>query len=107
MNEEKPDTINERLIIHHNTSSESLDPSRRESYDFTNYTSANTENENDQYSDYRLSDVTVDIHPDESNFTFKKCIQFIGPGFLVSVGYLDPGNCMLLRQTFIIIFRGY
>lgn len=91
MNEEKLDS-DERLITN-NTSSE--DVSRSENiYEFSNYTQKNTEIESDQYSEYRLSDVTVDIHPDDSNFTFKKCIQFIGPGFLVSVGYLDPGNCM-------------
>lgn len=27
-------------------------------------------------------------------FTFKKLLSFVGPAFFISVGYLDPGNCM-------------
>jgi len=45
--------------------------------------------EESKSSEFRMSDVSVDI---DSNFSFRKCLQFIGPGFLISVGYLDPGN---------------
>lgn len=34
----------------------------------------------------------VDIEVDEK-FSWKRFLQFIGPGFFISIGYIDPGNC--------------
>ena len=34
--------------------------------------------------------MTKELKPFE--FSFAKLKQFIGPGFLMSIGYLDPGN---------------
>ncbi|CAH8476960.1 unnamed protein product [Schistosoma intercalatum] len=37
--------------------------------------------------------ISVNIHPGERNvFSFKRLWTFTGPGFLMSIAYLDPGN---------------
>lgn len=46
-----------------------------------------------QSSDDRsLSDVHGSITVDRSASPFKRFLAFIGPGYLVAVGYMDPGN---------------
>lgn len=30
---------------------------------------------------------------DEDQFSFRNLLGFVGPGMLVSIAYLDPGNC--------------
>jgi hypothetical protein len=44
-------------------------------------------------STYRMESGVVDI-PDKENpaFSFRKLWAFTGPGFLMSIAYLDPGN---------------
>lgn len=54
------------------------------------------------------------IEPDiirnkKSSFSFKKLIKNIGPGLLISMAYLDPGNCKFVKIIlpniqFIIIY---
>lgn len=36
-------------------------------------------------------------------FTFKQLASFVGPAFFVSVGYLDPGNCMQQSHSTLIL----
>ncbi len=42
--------------------------------------------------EFKMGEITIDIIDDEQ-FSCRKLLKFIGPGFLVSVGYIDPGNC--------------
>src|SRR4051812_45598166 len=53
-----------------------------------------TNNNDDIDSDntFKMCNVNVDISDLNVNFSWKRLFAFIGPGFLVSVGYLDPGN---------------
>lgn len=37
--------------------------------------------------------------------TWKKGLAFLGPGILVSVAYLDPGNCTILYSY--VLFKSY
>ncbi len=39
-----------------------------------------------------LADVFRSIHVSHTGSLWKRAIAFIGPGYLVSVGYMDPGN---------------
>ncbi len=39
-----------------------------------------------------LVDVFRSIHVTRSGSTWRRALAFIGPGYLVSVGYMDPGN---------------
>ncbi len=39
-----------------------------------------------------LADVFRSIHVNRSGSTWRRALAFIGPGYLVSVGYMDPGN---------------
>lgn len=43
-------------------------------------------------SDQSLSEVFESVNTTEQNSKFKKLFSFIGPAYLVSVGYMDPGN---------------
>src|ERR1700753_3656545 len=38
------------------------------------------------------SEVSGTIHISENQPYWKKLLQFVGPGLLISVGYMDPGN---------------
>jgi len=42
-----------------------------------------------------LKQVRVDDFVD-GKFRLRKLLQFLGPGFLVSIAYIDPGNCLSL-----------
>lgn len=42
--------------------------------------------------EFKMADVEVQILEGET-FSCRKFLRFAGPGFLVSVGYIDPGNC--------------
>src|SRR6187397_2821216 len=43
-------------------------------------------------SDISLSEVHGSVDTTKSGKGFKKVLAFIGPAYLVSVGYMDPGN---------------
>jgi manganese transport protein len=45
-----------------------------------------------QYSDLSLSDVHGSIEVNHSGPRWKQLFSFFGPAYLVSVGYMDPGN---------------
>jgi len=45
-----------------------------------------------QYSDLSLSDVHGSIEVDHPGSRWKQLFSFFGPAYLVSVGYMDPGN---------------
>jgi manganese transport protein len=45
-----------------------------------------------QYSDLSLSEVHGSIEVDHSGPRWKQLFSFFGPAYLVSVGYMDPGN---------------
>src|ERR1700753_2816694 len=38
------------------------------------------------------SEVSGTIHISENQPYWKKLLQFVGPGLLISIGYMDPGN---------------
>lgn len=42
--------------------------------------------------DLSLAEVHRTVHVNDKGSFFKKFFSFMGPGFLVSVGYMDPGN---------------
>src|ERR1700754_3859508 len=42
--------------------------------------------------DKSLSDVHEQIDPRRAGSKWKKIIAFFGPAYMVSVGYMDPGN---------------
>lgn len=39
-----------------------------------------------------LAEVFRSIHINKSSGTFRRAMAFVGPGYLVAVGYMDPGN---------------
>src|SRR5580692_7486409 len=39
-----------------------------------------------------LPEVHSTVSISRSNFYWRRLLGFIGPGFLISVGYMDPGN---------------
>ena len=39
-----------------------------------------------------LADVYATVHVRHTGGLFRRALAFVGPGFLVSVGYMDPGN---------------
>lgn len=39
-----------------------------------------------------LSDVNQSMKVPVNASTFRKFLAFVGPGYLVAVGYMDPGN---------------
>jgi hypothetical protein len=39
------------------------------------------------------SNVKVDIPEVDSKFSLRKLWAFSGPGLLISIAYVDPGNC--------------
>ena len=43
-----------------------------------------------QRGELSLVDVFRSIHVSRSGFTWRRALAFIGPGYLVSVGYMDP-----------------
>jgi manganese transport protein len=45
-----------------------------------------------QYSDLSLSDVHGSVEVNPSSPRWKQIFSFFGPAYLVSVGYMDPGN---------------
>jgi len=45
-----------------------------------------------QFSDKSLSDVHESIDPSKAGSRWRKIAAFFGPAYLVSVGYMDPGN---------------
>src|SRR5882757_8784564 len=44
------------------------------------------------YNDNSLSEVHESIDTTQSKGKFRKLFAFLGPAYLVSVGYMDPGN---------------
>ncbi len=42
--------------------------------------------------DVSLSEVHQSVDTTKPGGTFKKILSFLGPAYLVSVGYMDPGN---------------
>ena len=47
---------------------------------------------NSQYSDLSLSEVHGSIEVKSTGPRWKQIFSFFGPAYLVSVGYMDPGN---------------
>ena len=45
-----------------------------------------------QYSDLSLSEVHGTIEVNHPGSRWKQLFSFFGPAYLVSVGYMDPGN---------------
>ncbi len=45
-----------------------------------------------QHSEPSLAEVFRSIHINRSGGMFRRAMAFVGPGYLVSVGYMDPGN---------------
>lgn len=41
-----------------------------------------------------------------NTFNWKQFLKYFGPGLLVSIAYLDPGNCYFLRKK-LIFFSGW
>jgi len=41
----------------------------------------------------KISSNQIEI-PKDVGFSWSKLAAFIGPAFFVSIGYLDPGNCL-------------
>ena len=39
-----------------------------------------------------MEDNSINLQ-EENIFSLKEFMKFIGPGILISIGYLDPGNC--------------
>jgi manganese transport protein len=39
-----------------------------------------------------MSDVHRSIRVNRSGSKFRRALSFFGPGYLVAVGYMDPGN---------------
>lgn len=44
------------------------------------------------FSDKSLSDVHQSIDPNKKRKGFRRILAFFGPAYLISVGYMDPGN---------------
>jgi manganese transport protein len=44
------------------------------------------------YSDNSLSEVHESVDPTKHKKGLKRFLAYIGPAYLVSVGYMDPGN---------------
>jgi manganese transport protein len=42
--------------------------------------------------EHSLADVFASVHVTRSGGLIRRALAFVGPGFLVSVGYMDPGN---------------
>ncbi len=47
---------------------------------------------NHSFSDKSLSDVHQSIDPNKKRKGFRRILAFFGPAYLISVGYMDPGN---------------
>src|SRR5688500_6980505 len=47
---------------------------------------------NKSNTDISLSEVHGSVDTTRSGSTFRKILAFFGPAYLVSVGYMDPGN---------------
>ncbi|MBC8035593.1 MAG: Nramp family divalent metal transporter [Rhizobiales bacterium] len=45
-----------------------------------------------QHGEPSLAEVFRSIHINRSGGMFRRAMAFVGPGYLVSVGYMDPGN---------------
>lgn len=52
----------------------------------------NEEEEKEQLNNFNDNINEISIIEQNSKFSFKKLLSFIGPGFFISVGYVDPGN---------------
>ena len=39
-----------------------------------------------------LIDIHESVHPDHNTSRWRKLLAFFGPAYMVSVGYMDPGN---------------
>ncbi|HEY0162683.1 MAG TPA: divalent metal cation transporter, partial [Edaphobacter sp.] len=39
-----------------------------------------------------LPNVHSSVRVSDSNLLWKRALGFVGPGFMVAVGYMDPGN---------------
>jgi manganese transport protein len=39
-----------------------------------------------------LREIHASVHISRSPFYWRRLLGFVGPGFLISVGYMDPGN---------------
>ncbi|MFM7840005.1 MAG: iron/manganese transporter, partial [Chitinophagaceae bacterium] len=44
------------------------------------------------HSYHSLSDVHASVDPSASKKGWRKIFAFFGPAYLISVGYMDPGN---------------
>ena len=69
----------------------------------TTETILETENEpNNVYStgEFKVANIQVDIPAENAKFSWRKFLSFVGPGFFISIGYIDPGNCTLLSASF-------
>ena len=47
---------------------------------------------NREEHDISLSEVHGQVNPAEAGSKWKRVFAFFGPAYLVSVGYMDPGN---------------
>jgi hypothetical protein len=57
------------------------------------YTNPNYSNNNEDQQNTYFTDEIIHIpDQDSSSFSFRKLWAFTGPGFLMSIAYLDPGN---------------
>jgi hypothetical protein len=61
-------------------------------------TETTEQEENNFYStgEFKVANILVDIPAENARFSWRKLLSFVGPGFFISIGYIDPGNCTFL-----------